>query len=152
MPDELQTLVGRLRAAPAEVHAAVLTLDERALRHRPTAGEWSAIEVLGHLIDKMQAWTTRVERLATQDQPFLPVYDQDASVREHGYQDYPLQTLLDTLTLACNRFADVVERLPATALDRLGTHEESGPMTLRQCILAPLDSLPGHMAQLRGAA
>ena len=46
----------------------------------------------------------------------------------------------------------MVAGLPAVALDREGVHEEAGPLTLRQCILAPLDSLPGHLAQLRAAA
>jgi hypothetical protein len=152
MPGEQAALAERLRAVPADFRAAVITLDERALRRRPAAGEWSAIEVLGHIIDKMETWAMRVERIAAEDRPLLPNYDQDAYVREHGYQERPLQQLLDTLTQASNRFAEIVERLPDAALDREGVHEESGPITLRQCILAPLDSLPGHMAQLRRAA
>ena len=152
MPGEQHDLAERLRAVPADFRAAVITLDDRALHHRPAAGEWSPIEVLGHIIDKMEAWTTRVERIAAEDRPLLLIYDQDASVRDHGYQERPLQELLDKLTRASNHFAEAVERLPAAGLDREGVHEESGPMTLRQCILAPLDSLPGHMAQLRSAA
>lgn len=152
MPGEPDTLAERLRAAPADFRAAVISLDDHALRRRPAAGEWSAIEVIGHIIDKMEAWATRAERIATEDRPLLRSYDQDAYVREHGYQERPLQELLDRLTRASAHFADVVERLPAAALDREGIHEETGPITLRQCILAPLDSLPGHLAQLRSAA
>lgn len=152
MPGEQHALAERLRAVPADFRAAVITLDDGALRHRPAGGGWSAIEVLGHIIDKMEAWAIRVERIAAEDRPLLRSYDQDASVRERGYQERPLQELLDKLTRASSHFADVVERLPDAALDREGIHEEAGPMTLRQCILAPLDSLPGHMAQLRSAA
>ncbi len=152
MPTEQQTLAGRLRAAPAEFRAAVISLDDRALRHCPAEGEWSAIEVLGHIIDKMGAWTGRVERIASEDYPLLRSYDQDAYVREHRYQQRALEGMLDELTQACNHFAKVVEQLPDAALNRLGKHEEVGPMTLRECIVAPLDSLPGHLAQLRAAA
>jgi uncharacterized damage-inducible protein DinB len=152
MPGEQAALAERLRAVPADFRAAVTSLDDGALRRRPAAGEWSAVEVLGHIIDKMEAWATRVERIAAEDRPLLRSYDQDAYVRERGYQERPLQELLDSLTQASSHFADVVERLPAAALDREGVHEESGPITLRQCILAPLDSLPGHLAQLRSAA
>lgn len=152
MPGEQDTLAGRLRAVPADFHAAVIILDDGALRRRPAAGEWSAIEVLGHIIDKMDAWAGRAERIAAEDRPLLRSYDQDAYVWEQGYQERPLQELLDSLTQASNHFADVVERLPAEAMDREGVHEESGAITLRQCILAPLDSLPGHLAQLRSAA
>ena len=152
MPGEQATLAGRLRAVPADFRAAVITLDDDALRRRPAAGEWSAIEVLGHIIDKMEAWAGRAERIATEDRPLIRSYDQDAYVQKHGYQERPLQELLNRLTQASAYFAAVVERLPAAALDREGVHEESGPLTLRQCILAPLDSLPGHMEQLRRAA
>jgi len=152
MPGEQHALAERLRTVPADFRAAVISLDDGALRRRPAAGEWSAIEVLGHIIDKMEAWAARAERIAAEERPLLRSYDQDAYVRERGYQDRPLQELLDSLTQASNHFADVVEHLPADALDREGVHEESGPITLRQCILAPLDSLPGHMAQLRSAA
>ena len=152
MPGAQHALAERLRAVPTDFRAATITLDDGALRHRPAAGEWSAIEVLGHIIDKMEAWATRVERIAVEDHPLLRSYDQDASVRERGYQERPLQELLDKLTQASAHFADVVERQPAGALDREGVHEEAGPMTLRQCIQAPLDSLAGHQAQLRSAA
>ena len=152
MPGEQHALAERLRAIPADFRAATIALDDSALRHRPAAGEWSAIEVLGHIVDKMEEWTLRVERIAAEDHPLLRVYDQDAYVRERGYQERPLQQLLDKLTQTSSHFADVVERLPAAALDREGVHEEAGPLTLRQCILAPLDSLPGHLAQLRAAA
>lgn len=152
MPGEQHALAERLRAVPADFRAAVIALDDGALRHRPAAGEWSAVEVLGHIFDKMEQWGIRVERIASEERPLLRVYDQDAFVRERGDQERPLQELLDKLTQASDHFADVVERLPAAALDREGIHEEYGPITLRYCILVPLDSLPGHMAQLRAAA
>jgi len=152
MPTEQQTLAERLRAVPAEFQAAVISLDDRALRHRPGDGEWSAIEVLGHIIDKMNAWSSRVERIAAEPRPVLLSYDQDAYVRAFKYQEQPLQDMLARLTQACERFANIVERLPDDALDRPGVHQESGLITLRYCITAPLDSLPDHLAQLRAAA
>jgi uncharacterized damage-inducible protein DinB len=152
MPREQEALAERLRAVPADFRAAIVALDDASLHRRPAAGEWSAIETLGHIIDKMEAWSVRAERIASEERPLLPDYDQDVYVRERGYQERPLQELLDKLTRASNHFADVVERLPADALDREGVHEVTGPITLRQCILGPLDSLPGHMAQLRSAA
>lgn len=140
-----------LRAIPDDFRAALSSADDRALRHRPASGEWSAVEVVGHLVDKMDAWRERVVRIAGEERPRLPGYDQDASVRDHAYQQGDPQALLDQLTQQCERFAAVVERLPDSALDRQGVHEEQGPMTLRQCIEAPLGSLPGHLAQLRAA-
>jgi len=125
--------------------------DERAIRYRPALGEWSAIEVLGHMIDKMALWSHRVERIAQEERPSLPGYDQDAAVREHRYQQADPAGLCKQLEQSCERFAALVVALPAGALDREGVHGEFGPMTLRQCIEAALDAVPEHLAQLCAA-
>ena len=124
---------------------------EHAIRHRPAAGEWSAVEVVGHMIDKMQIWTSRVERLMVEERPALPGYDQDALVRDHDYLHADPEVLFERLRQACERFATIVERVPTSALQREGVHEEVGPMTLRRCIEAPLESVQGHLEQLRAA-
>src|SRR5207248_11501811 len=124
---------------------------DRALRIRAAEGEWCAIEVVGHLVDKMHTWRTRVERVLAEEQPFLPAFDQDAAVRDGDYRRAEREVLLDQLADACRQFATVVEQLPAAALGRTGLHVERGPMTLRECVEAPLDSIPAHLAQVRGS-
>jgi len=146
-----QRWVSELRAFPRLVRVALDDADDAALRRRPAEGEWSAVEVVGHLIDKMGVWTSRVERVATEDRPFLASFDQDALVRERAYQWSDPTRLLEDLEAACQRFAELIERLAEAALERQGVHEENGPMTLRQCVQAPLGSIEGHLAQLREA-
>jgi hypothetical protein len=65
----------QFREIPNAFHKALRTGDDRAIRHRPAAGEWSAIEVLGHMIDKMSHWSNRVERIVREERPTLPGYD-----------------------------------------------------------------------------
>src|SRR5712691_3398206 len=151
MQTEQRQWAAQLRAIPADFRAAVSAVEDHTLRHRPALGEWSAIEVVGHMIDKMQAWSERVERIITEDQPLLLGFDQDAFVRDRGYQNSNLETLLRQLTQVCEHFAQVVEQLPDSVLERKGLHSENGLMTLRQCIEAPLASVPNHLAQLRAA-
>jgi hypothetical protein len=141
----------QLREIPITYHQALRAADDQAIRHRPAVGEWSAIEVLGHMIDKMDFWSNRVERILQEERPDLPAYDQDAVVRDHGYQLADPVVLLEQLQQRCERFAALVAALPASALQREGVHSEFGPMTIRQCIQAVLDSVPEHLAQLRAA-
>lgn len=141
----------RLRATPGLFRQALRTEDERVMRHRPAAGEWSAIEVLGHMIDKMFHWSTRVKRIIHEERPYLPGYDQDAAVRAHNYQQADLKVLFEQLELHCERFASVVEALPSSALQREGVHGEFGPMALQQCVQAALKSVPEHLEQLQSA-
>lgn len=141
----------QLREIPITFQHALRTADDQAIRYRPAVGEWSAIEVLGHMIDKMYHWSNRVERIFLEDRPTLPGYDQDAEVREHGYQHADPAVLFEHLQQQCERFAALVASLPSAALQREGIHEEYGPITLQQCIEAPLESVPEHLEQLRTA-
>lgn len=150
MSAEQEHWAAQIREIPALFRMALLR-DDHAIRHRPAAGEWSAIEVVGHMIDKMGIWIGRVERLLAEERPALPAYDQDALVREHDYQHADPEELFEQLRQACERFAGLVERVPVSALQREGVHEEFGPITLRQCITYPLESSPEHLQQLRAA-
>ena len=86
-----------------------------------------------------------------EERPTLPAYDQDVLVREHDYQLADPDVLFEQLRQACEHFATLVERVPISALQREGVHEEFGPVTLRQCIELPLESAPEHLEQLRVA-
>jgi DinB family protein len=150
MSSEQEQWAAQLREVPKTFRIALLS-DEHTSRHRPAAGEWSAIEVLGHMIDKMHIWTDRAERLLVEERPVLPGYDQDALVRDHDYQHADPNVLFEQLNQACERFATLVASIPTSALHREGLHEEMGPMTLRQCIETPLQSAQEHLKQLRAA-
>ena len=150
MSSEQEQWAAQIREVPTVFRMALLS-DEHAMRHRPAAGEWSAVEVVGHMIDKMQIWTGRVERLLVEERTALPGYDQDSLVREHDYLHADPDVLFEQLRQACERYATLLERIHLSALQREGVHEEFGPMTARQCIEVTLDSVPEHFAQLRAA-
>ena len=151
MSTEQEQWAAQIREIPTVFRMALLSGDDDIIRHRTAESEWSAIEVVGHMIDKMQIWASRVERIEVEERPALPGYDQDRLVRDHDYLHADPDVLLEHLRQACERFATLVERIPLSALQLEGVHEEFGPMTLRQCIEAPLDSVPEHLAQLRAA-
>ncbi len=151
MSTEQEQWAAQIREIPTVFRRALLLSDDHAIRHRPAASEWSAVEVVGHMFDTMQIWTSRVERLIVEERPALPAYDQDALVREHDYLRADPDVLFEQLRQACERFATLVERIPISALQREGVHEEFGPMTLRRCIEVPLESAPEHLEQLRAA-
>src|SRR5258707_13766784 len=57
----------QIREIPPIFRRALLLSDDRAIRHRPAVGAWSAVEVVGHMIDKMQIWPSRVECLLVKE-------------------------------------------------------------------------------------
>lgn len=151
MPTIQEEWASQLREIPITFRNVLLLNNDRAIRHRPAAGEWSAIEVVGHMIDKMQNWSRRTECISTEERPELPAYDQDVSVREHDYQNADAEALLEQLEQSCEHFAAIVEHIPDSALERLGVHSEFGPITLRYCIEVSIQSAGEHLEQLRAA-
>lgn len=87
MQTQQEQLASQLREVPATFRDALRIDDDAAIRHQAAPGEWSAIEVVGHMIDKMYHWSNRIERIQHEEQPILLGYDQDAEVRKHHYQD-----------------------------------------------------------------
>ncbi len=150
-PMDAQDLAVRLRSVPAMVAELVVDLPDRRLRTRPAPGEWSAIEVMGHLIDKFDHWCRRTTLVAAQDNPVLQPYDQDECVRVADYQSADLTGVLGGLVASAERFARTVVSLPAEAFDRYGVHGEYGSITLSDCITLPLDSVPDHLRQIQEA-
>ena len=140
-----------LRELPGTFREALLAKDERVNRYRPAPGEWSAIEVAGHMVDKMFHWSQRAGRILHEEQPELPDYDQDAEVSKYNYQDAEQALLLESLRQQCEGFALLVETLPDSALQRVGVHSVRGPLTLRQCVELPLESVDEHLRQLHAA-
>ena len=86
-----------------------------------------------------------------EERPALPQYDQDALVHDNDYLHADPEVLFEHLRQECERFATLVERIPTSALQREGVHEEFGPVTLRQCLAFALESFPEHLKQLRAA-
>jgi DinB family protein len=141
----------RFRAVPSRVESVLNGVDDDTLRRRPAVGEWSAIEVVGHLVDKMEFWSERVERIFRENQPYLRGYDQDAYVRDRQYHSAQLGVLMEELHKGCEHFATLVGKLPDAAFNRQGVHQEMGPITLEQCISLPLESVDEHLNQMRAA-
>src|SRR6266542_4257051 len=97
------------------------------LRTRPAPGEWSVLEVLGHILDAEIALAGRYRWILAQDEPILIGYDQDRWVeRLHSQDDDPEEMLALFRALRSSHL-----RLWAGASEsdraRLSIHSERGP-------------------------
>lgn len=97
------------------------------LRTRPAPNEWSALEVLAHILDAEIAYAGRYRWILAQDEPPLVGYDQDRWVeRLHGDDDDPQEMLALFRALRSTHL-----RLWTGASEsdkaRIGVHSERGP-------------------------
>ncbi len=119
-------MAASLRRIPAQVAQVVVDLPPERLRHRPAPGEWSAIEVVGHLVDKLNRWGGRAAAVLRAEGPTLESYDQDECIRQGAYQSVDLDVVLGQLVQAAERFARMLEPLTEFELQRRARHAEYG--------------------------
>ena len=141
---------------PAEVQAATepqlraIVRDARPnLRRRPAAGEWSVLELLGHLADAELVVSGRYRWAISHERPALPGYDQDQWVeRLHHNQDDPDQLLTLFATLRASNLA-LWQRSSGQERERVALHAERGPesVDLMFRMLAGHDRF--HLNQMR---
>ena len=102
------------------------------LRTRPEPGEWSVVELIGHMVDAELASSARYRWILSEDEPDLMPYDQDAWARRLHSTSESLDDLLPVFDVL--RAANLRLWAGASPADRarVGQHLERGP---ESCLL-----------------
>jgi hypothetical protein len=140
-------IIEALKEMPDAVEAEVAGLPEQTLRFKPSPEEWSIKEVIGHLRDGAEVWHKRLYQVWAQNDPMFVPYDQDAFVRERGYQDADFRGVLVELRSFRLQTVDLL----AHAVDwtRLGQWPGFGRRSLKQLAQALVDAENEHLEQIR---
>ncbi len=143
-----QDPVDVIQRVPDEVEELVRETGDQ-LRTRPAPGEWSVIELLGHLVDAELMVAGRLRWILSHDEPPLMAYDQDLWVERLNHQDDDPDELLALWRALIRSHVRLWDRTSESDRERVGMHSERGPesfdVTFR--MLAGHGLL--HLAQLR---
>ncbi|MGI8609802.1 MAG: DinB family protein [Candidatus Dormibacteria bacterium] len=146
-----------LLAGPGELRRVVQSAGAD-LRRRPADGEWSVIELVGHMVDVEVVLGYRMRDILARDGAPLAAFDQDAWVTAQRYAEAepaPLLAAIEGLrpaTVSLYRGASELERA------RVGQHSERGPESFETIyrLLAGhdrfhMDQVTATLAAVRGA-
>ena len=114
------------QATPSAVQSLV-TEAGSDLQRRPAPGEWSVLELVGHLVDAEIVVSGRYRWTISQDEPPLLGYDQDlwvAGLRHNEARPEELLAVFSALRAANLR---LWHRSTAEDRDRVAIHAERGP-------------------------
>jgi hypothetical protein len=119
---------------PAEVAEATLSAVQSLLRdagsdlqRRPAAGEWSVLELVGHLADAEMVMSGRYRWTISQDKPPLLGYDQDLWVARLRHNETRSEELLADFSALRAANLRLWRKSPAEDRDRVAMHSERGP-------------------------
>jgi hypothetical protein len=147
--DELESLTTFLAGTPARVRALVQNLSERDARLKPSAQEFSALEHACHLNDlEREGYGARIEKLIHEEHPFLPDFDGGRIAAERDYNNQHLETALDAFMHSRHGNLRAIAHLSTHDLQRSGTLETVGPITLETLLLKMREHDEAHLQEL----
>jgi uncharacterized damage-inducible protein DinB len=101
---------------------------------RPVAGQWTIRELVWHVVDSDIILGDRMRRVIAEDRPSLIGFDESLFARRLFYWERdvaPAVTLFETNRVI---LADILRRLQPSDFERVGIHNEAGPLTLQQLL------------------
>jgi hypothetical protein len=149
-PDRRRELIARYKDGYRVVSAALAGATDRELDARPTAGKWTAREIVHHLADSEMTSAIRLRKLIAEDQPIIHGYDQEEFARQLFY-DRPIATSLEAFRFARETTGEILDRLSDAQFRRSGTHTESGQYGVEQWLEIYSNHAHNHAEQIRRA-
>jgi len=144
-----QQTIDALRALPSQIEELVQGLSEDALRWRPSPRERSIKELCCQLRDDAETHGVRIRRMVSEDDPFLPSYDQETLARERDYQNESTPLVLTAIRAFWGGLAYLLENLGDEDWQRTGRHEERGPISIAQYAQLLADHAREHLEQIK---
>ncbi len=142
-------LVEPLRALPRDLKDALKGISIAATTYKPSPDDWCIKEIVGHLRDDAEVKHTRLYMMATQTDPVLQPYDQEAFARDHGYLQRPLEDMLSELADVRARTVQLLTTLVNWNWARTGQNLERGRMSIRQLAELMVAHEGQHLADIR---
>lgn len=125
-----RSIISQFEQGAKDLQRAVDGLTREDCLAFPVPGTWSIQQIVIHLADSDLIGVDRMKRIIAEENPTLIGYNESLFVKNLFYEE---QTIEDAVTLfVVNRrqFARVLRKLPDTAFDRIGMHNEAGKVTL----------------------
>jgi uncharacterized damage-inducible protein DinB len=129
---KLSQLIDDYLAGPAVLRKAVAGMSREQLLARPVAGKWSTLEVTAHLADFEPIFATRMKSILAEDKPQLIGADENRFAAALAYNDRDLEEELAIIERTRSQMARILRKQPEEALQRIGVHNQRGPLTLEQ--------------------
>jgi len=148
-PEDL-ALLNALQETPTTLATLIDALPDSELRWKNSDGEFSALENVCHLRDiETEGYTTRIDRILAETNPFLGDIDGGRLAFERRYNDQDPKLALRAFVVARMKNLEKLRAADTKKLEREGTLEGTGLVTLGRLAEMMLEHDQGHIEELR---
>jgi hypothetical protein len=135
-------------AAASELRELFRDAGDR-VRSRPSATDWSILQVAGHMLDSEVVASARYRWILAQDEPRLVAYDQDAWVTRLRHQQSDPEEVLSLFEALRTANLSLWQRSSDSDRVRVGLHEERGRESYELLFRLIAGHDRNHLAQAR---
>ena len=127
------------------LESAIDGLSTADLRAYPVPRTWSIAEITIHLMDSDLVLSDRMKRVIAEDNPTLIGFDESAFARNLFYNRLDPHAAVDIFNRNRLFMCSILEHLPETAYQRVGTHNQRGKITLGAMLQTCISHLEHHI-------
>jgi FMN phosphatase YigB (HAD superfamily) len=145
----IESLLAELNATPAVMDAFLRKNDDGIQHYNPDPGEWSFVEVLGHLKDSdSEVNFPRFKEMLENENLSHAGVEVDSRVRTQNYADADASSLMNEFFSIRSRFIQLIEGFPEELWYRKVNHAVFGPTCLSELLhfIVTHDHLHIHQA------
>jgi hypothetical protein len=139
-PEQVLTL---LAATPRRLAELTADLTPADLRTRPSAEEWSAVEILAHLRASADVWNGCIMTMLAEDRPTLRAVSPRTWIKRTDYHELEFQASLVAFAAQRAELLAVLEPLPPEGWARVATVTGAGKV-LEWTVLSYAQRLARH--------
>ena len=149
-PDEREQLIAQYKDGYRVVAEALVKITPEELDARPSAGKWTAREIVHHLADSEMTAAIRFRLLIAEDRPAIKGYDQDRFADRLHYERAH-EASLEVFRATRASTAELMGCLTEADWLREGTHSELGRFGLDTWLRIYVPNAHRHADQIRAA-
>ena len=138
-------LINTYVAGPQLLRHAASGLSPEQIVARPVPGKWSTLEVVCHIADFDPILADRMKRVIAEDKPQLLGADENRFAAALAYHHRDLEEELTIIERTREQMARILNTLPAEAFQRVGQHNERGPLSLERLVTMAANHIPHHV-------
>jgi len=123
---DLQEIASTIGSLPVVLQALLAPVDQRCLTIRPEPGEWSVLEVIGHLVAADSGgFRYRIQAIAD-GQPEVAAFDPWAAINARDHAALSLSDLMSELIQERTASVRFVNDLSVADLSKIASYREHG--------------------------
>ena|ERR1700754_707962 len=146
---ELSSAINLLEQYIADMPARFAGMSADELLHRPAPGKWSKQEVLGHLVDSaLNNWKRFTEGQFLQQPYLVQRYLQDEVVAVNGYQDLPVEHVVELWRVLNKQIVFVMKGVPKEKLGYVVVTPGGESRTLEWLMVDYVEHMRHHWGQV----